>query len=61
MARVQNCAQADYLFTNYSYLSKAVVAFTKWVECSPMVRENGGQTQVESYQRLKNATWYRLA
>ena len=25
-----------------------------WVECSPMVRETGVQSQVESYQRLKN-------
>ena len=26
-----------------------------------MVRETGVQSQVESYQRLKNGTWYRLA
>ena len=24
-----------------------------WVECSPMIRETGVQSQVESYQRLK--------
>ena len=25
----------------------------KWVECSPMIREIGVQSQVETYQRLK--------
>ena len=29
-----------------------------WVECSPMVREAGVQSQVESYQRLKK--WYLI-
>ena len=31
------------------------------VECSPMVRETGVQSQVELYQRLKNGTWCCLA
>ena len=30
-----------------------------WVECSPMVWETGVQSQVESYQRLKN--WYSMS
>ena len=29
-----------------------------WLECSPMARETGVQSQVESYQRLKK--WYSL-
>ena len=32
-----------------------------WVECSPTVQETGFQSQVDSYQRLKNDTWYLLA
>ena len=28
-------------------------SLTEWVECSPMARESGVQSQVESYQRLK--------
>ena len=28
----------------------------QWVECLPMVRETGVQSQVESYRRLKNGT-----
>ena len=28
---------------------------------SAMVRETGIQYQVESYQRLKDGTWYRIA
>ena len=35
-----------------------VYAHTKWVECSPMVRETGVQSQVESYQRFKK--WYLM-
>ena len=38
--------------------------FTKierlWVECLPMVWETRVQSQVESYQRLKNDIWFRL-
>ena len=31
-------------------------------ECSPMVRETGIKSQVESFQTLlKNGTWYLLA
>ena len=33
----------------------------QWVECSPMARETRVQSQVESYQRLKNGTWCRFA
>ena len=33
----------------------------KWVDCSPMTRETEVQSQVESYQRLKNGTWSFLA
>ena len=29
-----------------------------WVKCSPMVRDTGVQSQVESYQRLKK--WYLM-
>ena len=32
--------------------------FTRWVECSPMARKIGVQSQVESYQRLKK--WYLI-
>ena len=31
-------------------------SLTKWVECSPMVRETWVQSQVDSFQRLKK--WY---
>ena len=33
----------------------------KWLECSPKVQETRVQSQVESYQRLKNSTWCHLA
>ena len=33
-------------------------SLAQWVECSPMVRERGVQSQVESYQRLKK--WYLM-
>ena len=33
-------------------------SLAKWVECSPMVRETGVQSQVESYERLKK--WYLI-
>ena len=33
----------------------------KRLECSPMARETWVQSQVESYQRLKNGTWCLLA
>ena len=32
-----------------------------WVDCSSMVWEIGVQSKVDSYQRLKNGTWYRMA
>ena len=32
-----------------------------WLECFPMAWETCVQSQVESYQRLKNGTWWRLA
>ena len=32
-----------------------------WLECSPVVQETGVQSQVESYQRLKNSIRYHLA
>ena len=37
------------------YLS---VELAEWIDCSPMVRETGDQSQVESYQRLKK--WYLI-
>ena len=37
------------------------IRMTKWVECSPMAREIWVQSQVKSYQRLKNGTSYLLA
>ena len=36
-----------------------LMLLAKWVECSPMVRETGVQSQVESYQRLKKK-WYLM-
>ena len=33
----------------------------KWLEFSPMAQETWVQSQVESYQRLKNGTWFHLA
>ena len=27
-----------------------------WVECLPMARKTGAQSQIESYQRLKNSS-----
>ena len=33
----------------------------KWVECLQMAQETGVQSQVKSYQRLKNGTGYLLA
>ena len=32
-----------------------------WVERSPIARETGFQSQVESYENSKNGTWYLLA
>ena len=34
--------------------------FAWWLECSLMARQTWVQSQVESYQRLKNGTWYLL-
>ena len=34
-----------------------IVSLPRWVECSPMARATGVQSQIESYQRLKNGTW----
>ena len=36
-----------------------VYELNKWVECSPLARETGVQSQVESYQRFKNGVVYR--
>ena len=38
-----------------------IVRLVKTVERSPTARETGVQSQVESYQRLKNGTWYLFA
>ena len=48
-------AMSQYVM--YGYVSILV----KWIKCSPMVQETWVQSQVESYQRLKNGTWWRLA
>ena len=44
----------------YLYLFMGVYTgpFALWVECSPIARETRVQSQVESYQRLKN--WYLI-
>ena len=33
----------------------------KELKCSPMAQKRGAQSQVNSYQRLKNVSWYLLA
>ena len=38
---------------NHYQLTFVLDIIAEWVECSPMVRETGVQSQVESYQRLK--------
>ena len=38
------------------YQNYGIEPLAKRVECSPMVWKTGVQSQVESYQRLKNAT-----
>ena len=43
----------------YCYMALSILTETgSFVECSPMVRETWVQSQVESYQRLKN--WYLI-
>ena len=42
--------------SNINHLSTG--SLTLWVECYPMVRETGVQSQVESYKRLKK--WYLI-
>ena len=40
------------------YIYIYIYILDKCVKCSPMPRETGVQSKVESYQRLKNSTWY---
>ena len=47
----------EIFFTIYNITG----SLAQWVKCSPMVRETGVQSQAESYQGLKNGTWYLLA
>ena len=44
-----------YTYEKCIYIYRLIV---KWVECSPMVRETGVQSQVEWYQRLEK--WYLI-
>ena len=37
-------------------IRESYTSLTSWVECSAVVRETEVQSQVESYQRLKNGT-----
>ena len=50
--------ETKYLSTWIWHCKKWTPSFAKWVECLPMVRETGVQSQVESYQRLKK--WYLM-
>ena len=49
--RVQSMGHRD-IFGHSLYLKRNVIPW--WVECSPMARETGVQSNVGSYQRLKN-------
>ena len=42
----------------YIYVFILTGPLNLWVECSPMARETGVQSQVDSYQRLKK--WYLI-
>ena len=48
-----------FIYHDHYYGNKIVcICYQHWVEHSPMVRETGVQSQVESYQRLK--IWYLM-
>ena len=42
-----------FLYNLYVYIYIYIYIFTLWVECSPMARETGVESQVESYERFK--------
>ena len=47
----------NFIFDSY-FLFFTSIALAWWVECSPMVRETGVQSRIETYQRLKK--WYLI-
>ena len=52
--------EPNYMFSSDYSNSLNIVCTIDWVAYSPMARETGVQYQVESYQILKNGTWYLL-